>query len=292
MGRDVSVAVVIPVRDGASTIVRAVQSVLQQGFPGAEVVVVDDGSTDGSARAVEDLRAEAVTVVRTEPSGAARARNHGAAHTGARWLVFLDADDEAEADQLRTLLDGADESTALVCAPTVTILPDGGTVVGRPPEPSRHLINRLTPGAFAVARDVFEAIGGYEGSLGFGENTDLEIRLVDQCRRQHRTIQVLDRPTVRIWTAETGVRAARYADVMLHTSNHFLSHHRRALDEEGTTALYASTGGVAAARLGDWPGARSRFLLALRSPGRRWSDLGRLLLTFLPPIASRVWSVG
>ncbi|MFN7151961.1 MAG: glycosyltransferase family 2 protein, partial [Microthrixaceae bacterium] len=85
----------IPVRDQADVIGRAVASVLAQTFAGLEVVVVDDGSSDGSvaaARAVSDGR---VRIVRHDPHGVDTARAVGVRRAHGRWVALLDADDEA-----------------------------------------------------------------------------------------------------------------------------------------------------------------------------------------------------
>ncbi|RZS91445.1 glycosyl transferase family 2 [Motilibacter rhizosphaerae] len=86
------VAVVVPVRDGERYLGEALDSVLGQVPAPAEVVVVDDGSTDGSA-AVARSFGERVSLVQTEARGPGAARNTGIARTTAPVLGFLDADD-------------------------------------------------------------------------------------------------------------------------------------------------------------------------------------------------------
>ena len=87
-------SVVIPVRDRADVVGRAVASVLAQTFAAVEVVVVDDGSTDDSvaaARAVADGR---VRVVRQDAAGVEAARRSGVERSHGRWILVLDPDDE------------------------------------------------------------------------------------------------------------------------------------------------------------------------------------------------------
>jgi len=86
-----TVAVVIPVFNGGGYLAEAVASVRSQSVRPDEIVVVDDGSTDGTAawlRAQEDL-----TVVTQENRGAGAARNRGVQNVSASILAFLDADD-------------------------------------------------------------------------------------------------------------------------------------------------------------------------------------------------------
>ncbi len=90
--RDAFVAVVIPAYNAEETVGAAVQSVLAQGWPGVEVVVVDDGSTDGTA-AVAEACGGRVRVLRLSNGGPARARNAGMRATEGEFVAFLDADD-------------------------------------------------------------------------------------------------------------------------------------------------------------------------------------------------------
>ena len=80
--RPEQVAVVIPARDAAAFIVDALDSVLAQTVPLSEIVVVDDGSTDETARIVADYD-NGVRLLRQAPSGLPAARNVGVAATSA-----------------------------------------------------------------------------------------------------------------------------------------------------------------------------------------------------------------
>lgn len=89
------VSVVIPARNAGATLRRAVLALQAQDVaPGAfEVVIVDDGSTDGSCDALEGLGGPApVRIVRQPPQGRAAARNRGARDARGSVLLFLDAD--------------------------------------------------------------------------------------------------------------------------------------------------------------------------------------------------------
>src|SRR3954468_20412746 len=91
MSHDVSV--IIPVYNGSNEIRRSVESVLAQSRRPAEIIIVDDGSTDGTAELVQGY-GPAVRLVRQVNAGAAAARNCGARHASGDWLAFLDHDDE------------------------------------------------------------------------------------------------------------------------------------------------------------------------------------------------------
>jgi len=86
------VSVVIPAYNAAATIEAAIQSVLHQSYAPIEVIIVDDGSTDGTARQVRRF-GERVRYVRQEHAGPGAARNRGAGEAQGTLIAFLDADD-------------------------------------------------------------------------------------------------------------------------------------------------------------------------------------------------------
>jgi glycosyltransferase involved in cell wall biosynthesis len=86
------VSVVVPVRDGASYLREALESVLAQTGVAHELIVVDDGSEDGSGELARAVAPEA-TVITQRPQGDAAARNRGVQAAVGSHLAFLDSDD-------------------------------------------------------------------------------------------------------------------------------------------------------------------------------------------------------
>lgn len=111
------VDVVMPVFNGRDTIRSALQSVLvQEGELVNKIIVVDDGSSDGTAEVVESLGCARIQVVRTPNRGVAAARNLGIELAGAEWIAFLDADDQWAAGKLLAQLSAAHQHGAgFVC---------------------------------------------------------------------------------------------------------------------------------------------------------------------------------
>jgi len=99
---DVTFSVVIPCHNGADTVLEALASVRAQVHPASEIIVVDDGSTDGTSRLIEQTF-PMVHCLRQEQMGAAAARNAGSAIAASDFVAFLDADDRWRPDHLAAL---------------------------------------------------------------------------------------------------------------------------------------------------------------------------------------------
>jgi glycosyltransferase involved in cell wall biosynthesis len=94
-----SVAAVIPAYNVQEYVGRAIESVLGQSRAADEIIVVDDGSTDGTAEVVRAF-GDKVTFIQQENAGASVARNAGIKAAESEWIAFLDADDEWLSDKL------------------------------------------------------------------------------------------------------------------------------------------------------------------------------------------------
>ena len=125
-----AISVIIPVRDRKNLLLRAVASVLSQDWRNLEVIVVDDGSTDGGPEAVAALRDPRVRLLSLgEQNGANAARNRGILESRAPLVAFLDSDDVFHPHKLSTVLAIFKEQ------------PDLGTLVD-----SYHIVNPLRYG--------------------------------------------------------------------------------------------------------------------------------------------------
>lgn len=96
------ISVVIPLYNKEKQIAHTLQSVLNQTFQNFEVVIVDDGSTDGSVVEVEKYSDSRIRLVHQQNAGVSAARNRGIEETKGELIAFLDADDEWKPEYLAT----------------------------------------------------------------------------------------------------------------------------------------------------------------------------------------------
>ena len=98
------ISVIIPLFNKECIIERSMQSVLSQSFTDFELIIVDDGSTDGSSDVVKGINDERIVFIEQENGGPGKARNTGVNHSKGEWILFLDADDELAEGALEHLL--------------------------------------------------------------------------------------------------------------------------------------------------------------------------------------------
>ena len=96
------ISVVIPLYNKEASITQSLGSVLSQSYRDFEVVIVDDGSTDGSVAIVESMSDPRIRLIKQENGGPSKARNTGVKNARGEWILFLDADDELLPGALET----------------------------------------------------------------------------------------------------------------------------------------------------------------------------------------------
>ncbi len=170
-----TVSVVIPVHNGARHLAEALASAATQVPPAMEIIVVDDGSTDGSADIAAGF-AGPVHVVRQPRSGAGAARNAGLARARGDAVAFLDHDDQwppGSLAALRAALDGPPPADVVYGR---TRLIGAGLPPPDAPASGRLEGYAVTLGAALIRRSLFARIGTFDPSLGIGEDLDWLMR--------------------------------------------------------------------------------------------------------------------
>lgn len=186
-----AVSVIIPTYGGrAEYLLAAIDSVLAQTRPPAEIVVVDDGSPDDTAGHVAPLvRAGRVRYVRRENGGLAAARNTGAAAARGEFLLFLDDDDLLVPTALEVLGDALaarpDDAFAYGSWVRFDGAPPPVPEDRQPPEVADRnaflMFNRIgTAGMVLMRRAAYDAVGGFNAALKKVEDWDMWLRLLSR----------------------------------------------------------------------------------------------------------------
>ncbi|MCP5367791.1 MAG: glycosyltransferase family 2 protein [Hyphomicrobiales bacterium] len=186
-------SVIIPAYRAAATIGRAVRSADAQSPPPREIIVIDDGSGDGTleaARAAAGAAGNApVTVLTQENQGAGAARNRGLAEARGAFVAFLDADDEWLPGKLAHSLPPFDDpACVLVAHDFLRAGADGGGETrvdchrhfAAPGDPYVRLYERgfLATSTVVARRQAVVDVGGFDTGLRTAQDFDLWLRLL------------------------------------------------------------------------------------------------------------------
>lgn len=182
------ISVIIPTYNRAWSLAGAVESVLGQGHPAVELIVVDDGSTDETPALLARYGA-ALTVVTLENGGVSRARNRGIAASRGAFIAFLDSDDRWLAGKLDEQVAFFNANPEAQICQTEELWIRNGTRVNpckhhtKPSgdifEASLHLC-LVSPSAVMMRRSLFDAVGFFDETLPACEDYDLWLRIA--CR--------------------------------------------------------------------------------------------------------------
>lgn len=181
------ISVIIPAYNQVQYVAEVLQSVLDQTFGNFELVVVDDGSTDGTTDVLARCEDPRLQVVHQANAGLSAARNTGIQHTSAPFVTFLDSDDLFERNKLAVLMDylAACPHVGLVCGGTIPIDADGA-VLGRTsgvPDPSALELpgllmgNPVSVSAVLLRRTWLDCVGWFDEALRACEDWDLWLRV-------------------------------------------------------------------------------------------------------------------
>jgi glycosyltransferase involved in cell wall biosynthesis len=290
-----SFSVVVPAFQAAGTIVGAVESALRQTLAPHEVIVVDDGSTDGTGATLEPYR-ERIVLVRKENGGGASALNVGLLASTGEFVCPLDADDVYEPGRLHALGALAAARPDLDLLGTDCYLERDGAAVQRFSERTPFATTNQRSAIFgrsfvvqpAIRRTRLLAIGGYDESLRIAYDWDCYLRLL----LAGAVAGCVDEPLYRyrLHSASlTGSRAAALRErvtVLEQTANRFdlTRNERRAFEsslrEHERRALLAEAEEAIRERQ---PGARRRAFAAARAAGASPSLRLKALLAAVAP---------
>lgn len=226
------VSVILPTHNRATTLRRAIDSVLVQTHRELELIVIDDGSTDDTQALLASYRDSRLKILNPGRLGsAAKARNHGLQHARGEFIAFQDSDDVWLIEKLERQLAFAKRN------PQTDMTACGYIVVpgdGRPPRyHGKELLaashdyrslfdgagSQLSTPAWLVRRERLQQLGGFDETLGMWEDWELSLRIEKTGGR----CEMLDEPLLLAFDTPGSVKknaALRSSCLELVTSKH------------------------------------------------------------------------
>lgn len=186
------VSVCIPCHNAAPYLGQAIESILAQTWTQLEIIVVDDGSTDGSAGVLQTYRLRNLQVIPASLGSAAKSRNHALASAQGQWIKFFDADDVLHPKAIeKQILRLAGREDAVASSGwgrfygddlrTFRPNPQG---VWRDMNPLDWLVEAwrdaepmTQPGMFLIPRALLDRVGGWDESLSLIDDFEFFARL-------------------------------------------------------------------------------------------------------------------
>lgn len=271
-------SVIIPTYNRELLLRRAIESVLNQTYPHFELIVVDDGSTDGTEKLVKEF--QGVQYFFQDNRGVCKARNFGAEKATKEWLVFLDSDDELTSDSLTAFFENitSNQQLSVFQSGVKLIFPDAE----KSEIPEKGKYNPPLSGGFTIKKSLFDRINGYDESLKFAENTELFYR-IDLEGEKPGLIKMVSL----IYRVDP-LGSNRHLRNMINSILIILDKHKYTLSDH-TKRLYHQILGVNYLRFQEFSSARKHFFIAYKFDLSRLQTLGRFIISCLPPLAKKLY---
>ena len=199
------ISIVIPTFNRREFVAEAISSCLAQTYQPVEIIVIDDGSDDGTASALRAEFGDRIRLIVQQNQGPAIARNRGIDAAHGDFIHFLDADDMLAPDKLRLCLDRFIQQPDIDVIHThhQLVSADGSAPLPTPPfrqfsgdafcQLLRNSGDHILLSTTMMRADALRAVGGFENSADFrsAEDWDLFLRLA-----QRHKFHAIDQPLV------------------------------------------------------------------------------------------------
>ena len=182
------ISVIIPTNKRKKTLARAIQSVINQSLSPFEILIVDDGSNDGTEEWVKD-NFQNIKYIYQNNHGVSSARNIGIENAYGDWVAFLDSDDEWLPNKLYEQVKAIDSNPEIKFFHTNEIWIRNGIRVNQMKKHKKYGgyifekcldICRISPSSALIQKEVFDNIGIFDESLRVCEDYDLWLRITSK----------------------------------------------------------------------------------------------------------------
>lgn len=182
------ISVIVPLYNKKDYVFKTIKSVLDQTYPYFELIVVDDGSTDGSLNVVKEVNDDRLIIIEQNNSGVSSARNKGVENASYDYIAFLDADDWWDISFLEKMVCLLKEyPNAGIYAANYSIVRNG-ILENRVSNPWTGYLDYLNSfyekgdspiwtSAVLLCKEIFQKLNGFDKNLRYGEDLVLWIKM-------------------------------------------------------------------------------------------------------------------
>jgi len=195
-----NISVIIPTFNRKETLKRAIQSVVMQSYTPYEIIVIDDGSDDGTKEWLKDNYPD-VKYIYQMNSGVSSARNKGIKFARGDWIALLDSDDEWLPSKLKDQANEIELNPAAKFLHTNEIWIRNGVRVNQMKKHKKYGgyifekcldMCRISPSSVLIKKDIFDEIGMFDETLKVCEDYDLWLRFASKY-----PVHFLDQPLIK-----------------------------------------------------------------------------------------------
>ena len=193
------ISVVIPTFNRISLVARAIDSVLKQSLNPYEIIVVDDGSDDGTSEMIQN-KYKSIKLIQQQNNGVSAARNNGIKHAKGDWIGLLDSDDEWTEKKLENQVDRLIKTPEYDFCHTNEIWIRNGVRVNQRKKHEKYGgyifdkcldICRISPSSVLFRKNILDHVGWFDDQLPVCEDYDLWLRITAEYR-----ILFIDEPLI------------------------------------------------------------------------------------------------
>ena len=179
------ISVVIPTYNRIALVERAIDSVLRQSIKPFDIIVVDDGSDDGTSEMIQK-KYRSINLVQQQNSGVSAARNNGIKHAKGDWISLLDSDDERTGKKLENQVDRLIKNPDYHFCHTNEIWIRNGTRVNQMKKHQKFGGNiffksldmcRISPSSIIFHKSILDQAGYFDEMFTICEDYDLWLRI-------------------------------------------------------------------------------------------------------------------
>jgi glycosyltransferase involved in cell wall biosynthesis len=185
MSETMNISVVIPTYNRKHTLPRAIASVLNQTLQPTEIIMVDDGSTDGTADWIQETYPR-INPIRQSNKGVSAARNIGIKYAKCDWIALLDSDDEWLPDKLERQVEAFNQNPGIKLCHTEEIWIRNGVRVNQKKKHQKyggHIFEkcldmcRISPSSAIFHQSLLDDVGYFDEAFSVCEDYDLWLRI-------------------------------------------------------------------------------------------------------------------